>query len=136
MVSAVDVAFSSCFAAFVRPNVPITGAQDIGSNQKTARQAWPFQTKVHKMRRTVTKRSSLRCGRQRNGAIGQRPQVGDHVGALAVLLDAGKAHRGAGNEALRIGDERVEVVVGPGAALALHGGGEIEATALALVVAD
>src|SRR6185312_8315422 len=121
MVSAVDVAFSSCFAAFVRPNVPITGPQDIGSNQKTARQAWPFQTKVHKMRRTVTRWSSLRCGRQRNGVVRKRPQVGDHVGPLAVLLDAGKAHGGAGNETLRVGDERVEVVIGPGAALGLHG---------------
>src|SRR5262245_4161065 len=63
-------------------------------------------------------------------------QIGDDVGTLAVLLDAGKAHRGARDEALRIGDELVEIVVGPGAALGLHRGGEIETAALALVVAD
>ena len=50
-------------------------------------------------------------------------QVVDHVGALAVLLDTGKAHRGAGDEAFRIGDELVEVVVAPGAALTAHPGG-------------
>src|SRR4051812_43311479 len=77
-----------------------------------------------------------RC-RKRNRLVGQRGQIGDHVGALGVLLDAGKAHRGAGNEALRIGDELVEVVERPFAALALHGGGEVEASlALALLLAD
>src|ERR1700712_4259470 len=79
----------------------------------------------------------FRRGRKRNRLVGQRGQIGDHVGALAVLLDAGKAHRGTGNEALRIGDELVEVVERPFAALALHGRGEVEATlALALLLAD
>src|SRR4051794_36584255 len=64
-------------------------------------------------------------------------QVGDHVGALAVLGDAGKAHRGARDEGLRIGNELVEVVVGPGAALPLHGRREIETPAvLAPLVAN
>ena len=59
-------------------------------------------------------------------AFRQAAQIGDHVGALAVLLDAGKSHRGAGNKALGTGDELAEVVIGPGAALGLHGGREIE----------
>ena len=41
--------------------------------------------------------------------------------------NTGKAHRGAGDKALRIGDELVEVVKGPLAALGLHASGEVEA---------
>src|SRR6476661_4633587 len=82
------------------------------------------------------RRPLLRCRRQRNRIIRERVQIGDHVGALAVLRDTGKTHRGAGNKALRVGDELAEVVVGPGAALGLHGGGEIESASLALMVAD
>src|ERR1700687_6306610 len=63
-------------------------------------------------------------------------QISDHVGALAVLWNAGKAHRGAWDKALRIGDELVEVLVGPGAALGLHGGREIEPAILAFMVSD
>src|SRR5581483_4494848 len=62
---------------------------------------------------------------------------GDHVGALAVPLDSGEAHRGAGNETLRIGDELVEIVDRPRAALGFHRGREIEAAAIfAPAVAD
>src|SRR5439155_21062851 len=43
---------------------------------------------------------------------------------------------GARNKALGVRDELVEVVVGPGAALGLQGGGEIEPASLALMVAD
>src|SRR3954453_10273949 len=76
-------------------------------------------------------------GRDRNRSVGQRGQIADHIGALAVLLNAGEAHCGAGDETLRIGDELVEVVEGPGAALALHGCREIKAAAsLATVVVD
>src|SRR3954447_24601749 len=79
----------------------------------------------------------FRRRRQRDGLVRQRGQIGNHVGALAVLLDTGKAHRGAGNEALRVGDELVEVFKGPLAALALHGSGEIEAAlALSLLLTD
>src|ERR1700730_15143770 len=79
----------------------------------------------------------LRRRRQRLRGIRERVQIVDHVGALAVLLDAGKAHRGARNEGLRIGQELVQIVIGPGAALGLHAGREVEATpALALLVAD
>src|ERR1700687_1743982 len=68
--------------------------------------------------------------------ICQRMQISDHVGALAVLWNAGKAHRGAWDKALRIGDELVEVLVGPGAALGLHGGREIDPAILAFMVSD
>src|SRR6202012_2075515 len=81
-------------------------------------------------------RKLLRRGRQRNRIIRQRVQIIDHVGALAVLLDAGKAHRGARDKTLRVVDELVEVVIGPGAALGLHRGREVEAAAFALLVAD
>src|SRR5450432_1587046 len=63
-------------------------------------------------------------------------QIGDHVGALAVLGDTGKTHRGAGNEALRIGNELVKVVVGPGAAFGLHRRREIEPASFASMVAN
>ena len=69
----------------------------------------------------------LRRGRQRLRLFRHRVQIGDDVGALAVLRDAGKAHRGAGNEGLGVGEELVEVVKGPVAALALHASREIEA---------
>src|SRR3977135_2077367 len=78
----------------------------------------------------------LRRRRQRNRAIGEGAQIGDHVGALAVLRDGGKAHRGARNKALGIGDELAEVVVAPLAALGLHRRREIEPAPLALLVAD
>src|ERR1700694_4872216 len=71
----------------------------------------------------------LRPRRQRNRAIGKRAQIGDHVGALAVPGDAGEAHRGAGNKALGIGNELVEVIEGPGTAFSLHGSREIKPAA-------
>src|SRR5258708_7920847 len=79
----------------------------------------------------------LRRRRQRNRAIGKRAQIGDHVGALAVLGDAGEAHRGARHKALGIGNELVEVVVGPGTAFGLHGSREIKpAASFASMVVD
>src|SRR5258707_15761331 len=79
----------------------------------------------------------FRRRRQRNRLVGQRREISDHVGALAVLLDAGKTHRGAGDEAFRTGDEFVQIVEGPGAPLALHGGRGIEAGfAFALLFID
>src|SRR3978361_2423647 len=79
----------------------------------------------------------FRRRRKRYRLVGQRREIGDHVGALAVLLDAGEAHRGAGNEALRAGDEFVQIVEGPGTALTLHGSREIEpAFAFALLLVD
>src|SRR5260370_29283182 len=77
----------------------------------------------------------LRRRRQRNRAIGKRVQIGDHVGALAVPRDAGKAHRGAWNKALGIRDELAEGVKAPLATLGLHRRREIEPAALALLVA-
>src|SRR3954454_9825553 len=59
----------------------------------------------------------------------QRIQIGNDVGALGILGNAGEAHCGTRNEALRIGDELVEIVERPGAALGLHGGREVEAVA-------
>src|ERR1700704_1508903 len=68
----------------------------------------------------------FRSRRQRNRLIRQSMEISDHVGALAVLRDAGKAHRGSGDKALGAGDELVEVIVGPLASLGLHACGIIE----------
>src|SRR6476646_4285650 len=79
----------------------------------------------------------FRRRRQRDGLVRQRGQIRNHVGTLAVFLNTRKSHRRTGNETLRVGDEFVEVVERPLAALRLHGGGEIEATlALALLLVD
>src|SRR5216683_5543898 len=112
--------------------IPKTAGQR--SHMKTARQslaAAAGDVKVH-----AGPEALLRRRRQRNRTIGKRAQIGDHVGALAVLGDAGEAHRGAGNKALGIGNELVEVVVGPGAAFGLHGSREIKSAPLAFFVAD
>ena len=85
---------------------------------------------------SVERMPLLRRRRQRNRLFSQRREVSNHVGALAVLLDAGEAHRSTRDKALRVVDELAEIVIGPGAAFGLHGGGEIEVTALALLVAD
>src|ERR1700719_2535212 len=63
-------------------------------------------------------------------------QIIDDVGALAVLLDAGKTHRGARDETLGIVDELIEVLIAPGAALGLHRRREIEPAPLAFFIAD
>src|SRR3954453_2912118 len=94
----------------VRRNAPVTTTR---SHTKTARRCLAVLSRSPC--RTVE--MLFRRGRQRNRVIGQRVQVADHVGALAVLRDTGKAHRGAGNEALRVGNELVEVVKSPLAAL-------------------
>src|SRR5579859_5405696 len=81
-------------------------------------------------------RSLFRRSRQRRRLVGERIQVSQNVGALSVLRNTGKTHRGARNVALRVGDELVEVVDRPGAALGLHGTGEVESAAFALLVAN
>src|ERR1700687_2894931 len=68
--------------------------------------------------------------------IRKRVRVGEQGVARAVFRNPGKSHRGARNKALGIGDELVEILVGPRAALGLQGGGEIEPASLALMVAD
>src|SRR5260221_10094691 len=78
----------------------------------------------------------LRRRRQRNRAIRQRAQIVDHVGAFAVLRDTRKAHRGARYKALGIGDELVESIEGPGAALALYGRREVEPAPFAYFVVN
>src|SRR5216683_532124 len=113
--------------------IPKTAGQR--SHMKTARQslaAAAGHVKVH-----AEPEALLRRRRQRNRTIGKRAQIGDHVGALAILGDAGEAHRGAGNKALGIGNELVEVVVGPGTAFGLHGSREIKpAASFASMVVD
>src|SRR5579863_3703521 len=95
--------------------------------------ARPFATKIS----FCACRQLLRRRRQRNRIVRKRPQISDHVGTLGILWNAGKAHRGARHEALGIGEELVEVVVGPGSAHALQGRREIETTAtLAALVTD
>src|SRR5260221_2309706 len=116
----------SCAAAAKRPDN--NNAINIW---KRPGNAWP----LHR-RPWWTVEILFRRRRQRNRAVGQRAQIGDHISALRVLLDTGKAHRGAGNVTLRVGDELAEVVIAPGAALGLHGRREIEPASLALVVTD
>src|ERR1700754_5292721 len=79
----------------------------------------------------------FRRRRQRNRLVGQGGEVSDHVGALAVLGNAGKTHRSAGDEAFWTCEELVQIVERPGAALALHGRREVEpAFAFALLFID
>src|SRR5947208_1450250 len=56
--------------------------------------------------------------------------------AAAVLRNGREAHRRTRNEALGVGDELVEIVKGPGAALAFHGSREVETAALAALLVD
>src|SRR4051794_251092 len=112
----------------LRRKVPVTTPTTTmrSPHSETARQCLAV---VSSQRPCRTVEILLRRGRQRSRVFRKAAQIGDHVGALAVFRNAGKAHRGAGNKALGIGDELVEVVIGPVAALALHGGGEIEPAA-------
>src|SRR5665213_1854467 len=81
--------------------------------------------------------ATFRHLRQRLWAVRQSVQKIDHVGALAVARQAGKGHGRARDIAARILEELVQFLVGPLAALGLHGGGEVEAAAiLAALVAD
>src|SRR5215218_7641964 len=67
----------------------------------------------------------------------QRVQIGDDIGALGILRDAGEAHRSARNETLRTGNELVEIVERPSPALGFHGSREVEpVTAFAPLLAD
>src|SRR5262245_10870767 len=52
--------------------------------------------------------------------VRQRVQISDHVGALAAARQAGEGHGRSGDKPLRIGQELVQVLDGPAAALALH----------------
>src|ERR1039458_2628303 len=63
-------------------------------------------------------------------------QIVDDVGPLAVLLNAGKAHRGARDETFGIVDELIEVLVAPGATLGFHGRREIKPASLTFFIAD
>src|SRR5690242_20206168 len=113
----------------MRRNAPVTCARSL--KPKRPGIAWPFE------RLSWSPANLLRSRRQRHRLVRQRRQISDHVGALRVLLNTGKAHRGAGDKALGVGDELVEGVEGPFAALGLHRGGEVEAAlALALFLVD
>src|SRR5262245_9827516 len=120
---------SNMGTAPVRRNVPITTTRSPYTNG----QALPGRS-----RRSPcwTVEILLRRCRQRSRMFRKRVQIGDHVGTLAVLLNAGESHRRTRNESLGVGDELVEIVKGPGAALGLHGSGEIEATAFAARFVD
>src|SRR6185369_4635827 len=108
----------------VRRNVPITTTRSPCANG----QALPGRSRRSPCR---TVGILLRRCRQRSRMFRKRVQIGDHVGALAVLLNAGESHRRTWNEALGVRDELVEIVKGPGAALGLHGSREVEPAALA-----
>src|SRR5262249_52609645 len=51
----------------------------------------------------------LRDLRKRHGTVGEGAQIGDHVGALAVALDARKRHGRARDIATRISEKLVEL---------------------------
>src|SRR5689334_11363249 len=120
---------ASLLARRMRRNAPVTSTRSL--KPKRPGIAWPFETL------SWSPANLLRSRRQRHRLVRQRRQISDHVGALAVLLDTGKAHRGARHKTLRIGDELVEIVEGPFAALGLHGSREVEAVlALALLLVD
>src|SRR4051794_28217307 len=76
-------------------------------NMQTARQSLAV---VSPKRPCGTSEMLFRRRRQRDRLVRQCGEIGNHVGALAVLADAGKTHRGAGNKGLRVGEEFVEVV--------------------------
>src|SRR5262249_23794740 len=62
----------------------------------------------------------LRGSRQRRRAIRLRIQIDDHIGALVGTGHTGKAHRRPGDERLGIGDESIELIYSPIAALGFH----------------
>src|SRR5689334_21547171 len=53
-------------------------------------------------------------------------EVGDHVRPLLRVADAGEGHAGAGRVGARLVQPLVQLLVGPGALLALDGGGVVE----------
>src|SRR5215211_9350334 len=85
--------------ALLRRKVPVTTPATAMRSliRKRPGNAWPF---VSSQRPCRTVEILLRRGRQRSRVVRKGTQIGDHVGALAVLRKAGEAHRGAGNEAL------------------------------------
>src|SRR6185437_9500670 len=68
--------------------------------------------------------------------IGLLVEETDDVGALLVILETGKGHGGSRNITARIGEEFVELLEGPLAALRFHRGREVEAAALPAILAD
>src|SRR5262245_37673831 len=81
-------------------------------------------------------RRSLGRLRQRRRGVRETVEIDEHVRPLALALNPGKGHVGPGNVSARIGDELVEVVDGPVAALRLHCGGIIEPGHRALRATD
>src|SRR5262249_42265310 len=63
--------------------------------------------------------SSLLISSGGRGASGLGAEPGDDVGAVLRLRQAREGHLGARREALRVGDEVVDVLVGPGGLQAL-----------------
>src|SRR5437773_12521949 len=80
--------------------------------------------------------SSLRRLGKRRRVVRQGVEIGDDVGAVAAARDTREGHVGAGNEAARIGDELIEILDGPVAALRLHGAGIVEAGLRCPLTAD
>src|SRR4051812_48606900 len=82
----------------------------------------------------LARRRTARFGLgQRQRMLGLLVEETDDVGALLVVLEAGKGHGGSRNIAARIGEEFVELIEGPLAAFGLHRSGEVEAAALPAV---
>src|SRR6516225_4525023 len=82
----------------------------------TARRAWPLSgvsTRWLRSRAGAGSDPSFRSRRQRRRMLGQRIEIRDHVGTLAVLRNTGKAHGRARNETLGVGNELVEIVDRP-----------------------
>src|SRR5690606_31655213 len=80
------------------------------------------------------RRKSL--GRQRRRIVREAPQIGDQVGALLGVLRTGIGHLGAGGIGLRVLQELVQRVIGPGTLGALERVGVGEAVRMALRGAD
>src|SRR5215218_2527852 len=74
--------------------------------------------------------------RQRDRTVGEAAQVGKDIGALVRRRDAGESHDRAGNGALRVVDELVELLEIPIAAFALEGGRVVEGLHVRLRAAD
>src|SRR5947209_11351077 len=74
--------------------------------------------------------------RQRRWVVVHRAQIGDQVGAILLLGQAGERHLGAAHEGLRLCDHVVDVFVGPVAALGLQRRGVAEALMARLLAAD
>src|SRR3954451_14873665 len=69
---------------------------------------------------------SFRCLGQGRWVVRQTIEVGNDVGALGRARHAGKCHVRPGDRSSRVGNELIDVVDGPVAALGLERGGVIE----------